>query len=105
MKKKKHKLYPLKTKLDYDMEEYRTSEWHYDYYDGDFYYTDYKDYHCGDYEYEYDTNKGYSKINMDSIYPKEVKRQKRIDKILGEENDDSPITLGDILKNNKENEN
>lgn len=36
-------------------------------------------------------------IDMMSIYPKEVLRQKKIDKILGEDNIDTPNTIENIL--------
>lgn len=43
----------------------------------------------------------YKIIDMESIYPKEVLRERKINRILGIKNENTTVTIGDFIKNNK----
>ncbi len=98
-----------------DIEYY---EWFYYWYDGDYDYYDYDYFEDVDYEYSetiydeliskrgtrvtMDTFSKGSYIDMMSIYPKQISRQKKIDYLLGVDKWDilTKPTFGDLMKNN-----
>lgn len=96
--------------------EYEIVEYHYDYYewyiDDDYLINDSVYYDPWQYvdEWFYDTDYKYLSdsniIDLDSIYPLDIRRERKLDLIFGlEDEKDFKTTIGDFIKNKNENEN